>query len=294
MTDAKKTKPEDDEEPAAAASDDAPSETPDETPEASTQAPAGADEDDEKEVTIKQGDQEHKVKLKDLKATFAEREAIQARAQEVQQAREQAATGHQRAHTALTEMLKRAEAAYAPYSQLNLFALAKDPNVDAATLQQLQADAQAAYANVQYLKTELDQNLQAAQHNAQVAQRDAAVAALKALRDPKTGIEGFGKQTWQDISDFAVKQGIPAQTIQALTDPAAIKIIHKAMLFDKQKAAADVAAKKITTAQAQPKRTMKAGNTAETTKSTSKDALRALRRTGSIEDATDAFAASFG
>ncbi len=290
---AKRPRP-DDEEVADAPAEGAPADAPEATEEGSQPASEAPDEDDEREVTVKQGDQEHKVKLKDLKATFAEREAIQARAQEVTQAREQASHGHQRAHTALTEMLKRAEAAYAPYSQLNMFALMKDPSVDQATLTQLQADAQAAYANVQYLKTELDANLQAAQGNAQAAQREAAVSALKVLTDPKTGIPGFGEQTWRDISDFAVKQGIPAQTIQALTDPAAIKIIHKAMLFDKQKAAADAAAAKVKTAQAQPTRTMKANTGSRTTPAPKQDAMRALRRSGSIEDATEAFAATFG
>jgi hypothetical protein len=286
---AKKTKEAAEEATEAAAEE--PADTTETTSEAS-EDPSETDDEDEREVTWKQGDAENKAKLKELKAAFAERSVVAQRAREIEQARVQAASGHQRAHAALNEMLQRAEKAFEPYSKLNMFALAKDPNIDAQTLQQLQSDAQAAFANVQYLKTELDANLQAAQHNAQAAQREASVAAVKALMDPKTGIEGFGKQLWGDIHDFAVKQGIPSQTVQALTDPAAIKLIHKAMLYDKQKAAAAAAAEKVVVAKAQPKRTMKASSTTQTTQAPRQDAMRSLRRTGSIEDATDAFAAS--
>lgn len=58
-----------------------------------------------------------------------------------------------------------------------------------------------------------------------------AVATVQALKDPTTGIKGFGPEMYQDIVKFAVAAGLPEDDVAQIVNPNVLKIINDARLY---------------------------------------------------------------
>lgn len=245
---------------------------------------------DDAVVKIKVDGEEVEASIKDLKRLYGQEASLTRKSQEVATIRKAAEEAGAKHVAGLESLLERARQQYEPYSKLNFLALTKDPNISQEELAALSEAAQSAFDNMRFLESELDGVIQTAQkqrHESLVAQ---AREAHKVLSDPKTGIEGWGEPLYNDIRAFALEQGLDRQFVDELVDPVGIKIMHMAMRYAKaQKAMTTKAPKKIDKA---PKRIIK-GESAETTekaKVTNKDAaFKKLQRSGSTDDAADAF-----
>ncbi|MBR1173897.1 hypothetical protein JQ617_08025 [Bradyrhizobium sp. KB893862 SZCCT0404] len=192
-----------------------------------------------------------------------------------------------------TALLDRAKKRYEPYAKLDLLAASKDPNISAEELVAVRNAAQAAYDDVQYLEQETSRVAEALRTQARKDLMEQAQESIKVLSDPEKGIEGFNQAMYGDICTFAVEQGLPAEIVNDLVNPAAIKLINMARLFMKGQ-------KVVQTAKPDnkkpPKRIVKATATAETTKKVIKTAkaaepMKRLKASGTQEDAADAFMA---
>lgn len=268
-------------------------ETP-ETEEPPVEAPETPAEDDEGEVELTYGDDKKKVSVKDIKRLMEAETSITTQTAAVTADRAAAQAVTQRAETALKSMLERAQAAFEPYSKINFLTLAKDPNVTGEVLEQLQKEAQSAYEAVQYFQTELnDVTAKAATANHAQLQKQAgeAVAVLKDVKSPNH-IPNFDKPLYDGMMDFATKLGLDPVNVRAITNPAHLKLIHMAMEFQKGKTATETKVAKVIP---KPTRVLKpsASSSSTTTSQRATDALTRLRRSGSEEDAADAFMASF-
>jgi len=282
-------------------------ETSEETPEGDEDAEGdeGDDEDDENEgdkptVEIKD---EHKVKvtvdgeerefsLGQLKRLAGQEASLTRKSQEVAATRKQI---DDRAAVQLAQMstlLERAKAKYEPYSKLDLLAASKDPNISQEELVAVRNAAQAAYEDVAFLEQETTRVAEALRTQARQELMTQAQESIKTLSDPEKGIEGFNQQMYGEICSFAVEAGLPQDIVNDLVNPAAIKLINMARLYAKGQ-------KKVTSATADkkkaPKRIVKSTATAETTKKVTKTAkaaepMKRLQKSGSVEDAADAFA----
>jgi ribonuclease D len=89
--------------------------------------------------------------------------------------------------------------------------------------------------------------------------------------------------------------GIPAQTINDITDPGAVKILHMAMQFHKGKSKV-VVTKKVNKTPTKIVKNTAASPAARGTPTqvTAKTAVSKAKRTGAMEDAVNAFEALMG
>lgn len=252
-------------------------------------------DDDETYVKIKEGDKEHEVSVKDLKRLYGQEAALTRRSQEVAAAKQAIEDDRAKNVAAYDVLLKRSSERANEYRNLPWTVLMKDPNVPADQLQALQAEAQKAFEDEAFLKNELDGFMQKVQEEQKVARVTAARECIKALTTPEspTHIKGWNETVYNDIRTFATSQGVPTETVNSITDPAAIKILHMAMQFARGQS------KVVTTkVNKTPTKIVKNSASAPAARSstktvTAKQAAAKAAKTGSVTDAVAAFEAMF-
>ncbi|WP_458098610.1 hypothetical protein [Roseomonas sp. WA12] len=244
--------------------------------------------EDDAEVEVKVGETAHKVKVSDLKRLFGQEAALTQKSQEVSEARTQALARAEAAQTVLTKALEKAEERFAPYKDMNFLVMSK--RVDDATLEQLMQDAQAARADVEFYRTEIEKVGQAA-HQTRVELDTATVAQAKATLTadfPKEFGVAWDDTVYGEIVTFAEAQGL--QSARQIVDPAVMKLLRMAQLYQKGKEVAKTQVKKVAE---QPRRPMRSGSGSKSADRGSDGrfdgAMSRLRRTGSAADAEAAF-----
>lgn len=256
-------------------------------------------DDDETFVKIKVGEDEHEVPVKDLKRLFGQEAALTKKSQEVAELRRAVEADHEANAVRLQSLLGRATKRADAYRAIPWLQLTKDPNVPADQLQALQAEAQAALEEESFLTQESTKLLQHVQQQRQTDLVQQAKETVKVLGDQTSPmhIEGWNQQLYGDMLKFAVDQGVPAQVANAIADAPTLKVLHMAMMFAKgQQQVTKVAAK--TKQDKAPKRIVKTSNSpapvnSSKSQANQKKAMQRLAKSGSEDDAIDAFAAMF-
>lgn len=257
-------------------------------------------DDDGHYVKIKVGEEEKEVSVKDLKRLFGQEVSLTHKSVEVANARKTAEADAQKYVTSLNVLLTRATEKANPYRNIDWMAVSKDPTISAEAASALRADAQRALDDESFL----GQNLNAFMGDVQKKQNEdratSAKACITALTTAPTEaapnanfIKGWSDKTYTDIRAFAIKQGMPEAIVNGTTDPAAIKMMHMAMLFKKGSA-------KVVTTKAvnkTPQKIVKTSSSpaARATKTTVEkaSAMKNLKNSGSVDAAGDAFLATF-
>ena len=280
-----------------------------ETDETSEETPEGeeADGDDEAEqkryveedgetyTKIKVGDVEHEVPVSQLKRLFGQEasltqksQAVAAKVKEVEQQAQQYTAG-------LNALLAKAVERAKPYAELDFLALAKMPDVTAEQLHALRQEAQGAMEDVHFLQGELGNFVKAQQERQHADLVTTAKETVKTLSDPTSPlhIEGWSPQVYNEVRQFAIDTGLPAEIANNMVQAPALKLIHMAMLYQKGQ-------KNVTTTKVNKtvKKVVKTSKTMPSTVRTGKgdDAKKAMARlkiTGSQDDAEAAFLARF-
>lgn len=244
-------------------------------------------DDDATYVKVKVGDDEHEVSVKDLKRLWGQESALTQKSQQVADQRKAVEAEQTRYVTAAATLLDRAQARFAPYAKIDFLLAAQQLAPEEYTA--LRNEAQAAHNDVKFLESEVNGIVKQISERSQSTLVEQAKAAIKVLGgDPKDGgIEGWGEKLYDDIRSYGVKSGIDTGIMNQLVDPAAIRLIHKAMLFDRGKS------KTLTTkVDKTPKRVIKTSTNPDATRKITKggqgeQAMERLRREGS-SDATEA------
>lgn len=239
-------------------------------------------------VKIKVGDKEHEVPVKDLKRLFGQEAALTRKSQEVAEARKAMEQIGAKQTVALTAMMQRAQDRAKPYADLDFLALAKNPSISGEELTALRDEAQRAFDDVNFYGQELDNVMQGAKAQRASVLKAEAIESHKVLNDPKTGIEGWNQGLYNDIRAFAISNGLNAEFVNEITDPNAIKLIHKAMQFDKGRKALSTTSKVVKT----PKKIIKSSSSESTSQmkpQADKKVYETLRKSGSVDDAADLF-----
>jgi hypothetical protein len=255
------------------------------------EAPKEPDPDDV-EIEIKVGEETKKASLKDLKRLYGQEASLTQKSQKVAEAQRIADVNNTRATTALNSMLGKAVERFQPYAGMDWLVLSQRMNTE--DFQALRADASAAQADLTFLQTELDTTVASQRDVALQANKAAAAECIKALSDPTTGIKDYSQEVYNDILGFATSNGLPS--VVNFVDPSALKIIHMAMMYSKSQQAAATAATKVNKAIQQATRVLKPNTSSTPTTSASarsKEAMRNLKSSGSVDDAASAFMASF-
>lgn len=237
--------------------------------------------DDEAEVEFQVDGETKRVSVKELKRLAGQEAALTRKSQEVAEKRKEAEGRANEFAVKLGSLLDKAKTRLAPYEQI-------DWNLAAAKLSSedytnLRTQAQEAYADVAFLQGEADTFLKQAQDQANQARAESAKDAVKVLQEK---IPGWSNEVYSGLMDYAVENGISAEEIRNVVDPSVFVLLHKARQFDQ-------AAKVATTKKAAvtPKKAVKPAAAPSNAKSNAgkQQALDRLRRTGTIEDAAEAF-----
>jgi len=265
----------------------APSDEPEDGTSTGDETPAATEDDPE--FDIKVGEDTRKAKLSDLKRLYGQEAMLTQKSQIVAELRSKAETDSQRATLALTSQTERAQAAWKPYSELDFLALSTQ--MDPADFQALRSEAKAALDNVTFFTTELDGIQKATTERQAATARERATATIAELSDPVKGIKDWGPQLYGDVMAYATSQGIPDAAARSIVEAPALRLLHKAMLYDRQAAKAPAVATKVI---AKPTVTLKPGNakTAAADTDSFQGSLRSMReRGGTLDSTADAFAA---
>jgi hypothetical protein len=281
----------------------------DESPDGEGDDEEGGEPEGEKKVAdsddilfkIKVGDEEHEVPAKDLKRLYGQEAALTKKSQEVATLRQQAEARATEHVTALQAMHARAQERSAPYKQIDWMAVSKDPNISAEEASALRTEAQRAFEEEAFYGEGLQGVIKQLKATEDANRIEAAKACVKALSTPGTDdkpnpthIEGWNDTVYNDIRQFGIKLGIPAETVNTLTDPAALKIMHMALQFSK--GASKVQTIKTNKVNKTPKKIVKTSNapvTRDQRATTDRKATVRAMRQGKAS-AADAFFASFG
>jgi hypothetical protein len=250
-----------------------------------------SEDPDAAEVEVRFGDEVKAVTLKDLKEKFIKAQAVEETERLVSETKAKVDAEGARYAAGLERMFKAAEERFKPYAEADDLVLMKELSAEAFA--QYRKDKTEAYQEYNFFKAELDSTFHNLQTRQMETQRAAAEAAIKVLTDPEKGIPGWSPTLYDEIRTHAKSMGMAAQMVDSIVDPAAIKLLHDAMLYRKaQKAAAEKVVKKTFT----PKKVIK--TTTPVTNSTASkpakaQALSQLRKSGSVDDAARAFLAGW-
>lgn len=272
-----------------------------------------ADEEDEKKgdkkfadqegtfVKIKVGDEEHEVPVKELTRLYGQEASLTQKSMEVADLRKNAQTELEKAAAGSAALLDRAKARFEPYSKIDFHLAAKELSAEDYTA--LRNEALAAFNDVQFLEKNLGDLVTQIRDKNNADMVATAKESLKVLAGPvdKGGIEGWNEKLYDDIRGYAVKNGAPNDVVDRLVDAWAIKLLHKAMLYDHGQAMlskkSDV---KITKVNKTPKKVIKTSVASKSSDGSNPSAdahdkaMRKLRNTGSDEAAIEAFMTGWG
>lgn len=243
---------------------------------------------DDATVSIKVGEETHKVAVKDLKRLFGQEAALTQRSQEVARERDAIRQSAELNSQVLAKALERAEARFKPYAELDLLVLSKE--MDAETLTQLRKDGQEAFEEVRFFREEMQNAQTRAREAAQKQHQESAAEAIRQLtdKDHPNHIEGWSPEMYQELRTFAKAEGL--SEFDRMTDPVAMRLIRMAMLYKNGKKVAEL---KVKAAVKQPTKPLKPGAASPKTSGErdSEGAMKRLMRSGSAQDAEAAFMA---
>lgn len=190
----------------------------------------------------------------------------------------------------LNYLYEQAKAKSDQYSDQNLLLWSKDMSQE--QLQALVEEARVAKTDKEFFEKEIATVSHKLQAEAAERLRHEAARSHAILTGPveQGGIEGFDQKRYEDLRGFAIQQGIPAQTVNTLTDVGAWRIIDLA--YKQVRGSAALATKTAPVKPAKPGRVVKSTPTAaiqSAKPSKDKEAMRTLRATGDVDAAANVF-----
>ena len=248
--------------------------------------PAAKVADDDAEVTVTVDGQEVKASVKDLKRLYGQEASLTRKSQDIAAARKAVDEEATQYTTALTTLQKRAEDKYRPYTEIDYLVAAKQ--LEPEELKALRSEATAAYEDYKFLTEELKSTKTKNDEAIQASYLKAAQDSIAVLNDPEKGIPNWNQALYNEVRTYAVEQsGMEMESVNKITDPSLIKMMWKALRYDKAK---KVSTKKIATT---PKKVLK--STVPSDQKSKKDpgakATSRLRETGHRDDAAAALLA---
>lgn len=276
-----------------------------ETPPSEVEAKQEGDEDpdahlyleDEKNVytKVKVGEEEHEVSLESLKRLHGQEAALTQRSQQLAESRrmlEQREATHLTANTALLDHFRKQ---LQPYMGLDFVALARDRSVNQQEVAIAQQQAKNLYDTVQFLEHQQNDLMQKVRERQDAEMQQGAIRCVQELRDPASPhyIDGWSPQMYDDLRSFGISQGLHKDLVNSIVDPAALKIMRMAQLYQAGKKAMVQTTKVNKTVTKVVKSTRALPASAKGPGGEKAKALARLQRTGDVDDAANAFFAGF-
>lgn len=244
---------------------------------------SGSEPEDDPEFDVTVGAETRKVKSSELKDLYNQREVIAQRSQAVaQQNRVLEAQGLYLAKL-YEDRLATARADVERYQKIDLWQAHR--NMDPKEFDALRESRQAAEAELAKLDSESADFMARVMETKRQYVREHAKTALVEIQK---AIPEWNDEVYNQVRHYAVSQGMDLGTVNEITDPAAIVMMRKAMLFDSTQKKAEGVTKKVAKA---PKRVAPKADTKTETNS-AKKVIANARASGDIDDVTEAFIAA--
>lgn len=262
-----------------------------EAPSEGTETPEETEASDDHVVSVGEGEKARKVRVSELRALLDREETIKARDTETEAALTRANSEGEKAVAVYSKLVDAAQKDMAQFASLNTpagWANARAKLPDGA-FNQLASDYQAAQSRLNFLTQEANGFVAQVQANRQ-AQHVEAVKSRDATLDKDTTIPGGWARAKAEVAEFVKSKGLPANLVDTVAHPAALRLLVDAMLFSK--GAAKVAATVKPAATSNPRSTIRPGSTQTPAEPVSVSAARTkARNTGSVDDVANLFAA---
>lgn len=253
---------------------------------------------DEHTVSVQVNGEDQEFSIGQLKRLAGQEAAITQKAQAVAQLRQAVQQQDQLAKASYEKLLARVNEKLAPYKDIDLVRIARNPNVTDAQLEAIKTEMNDLQTEKAFLEEGLDAHLKSLQETEQHTKLAAAREAILQIEDQASPfyIDGF-RGRYNDLKAYAVKQGADQKFIDELVDPWTWKIISDSLTLSstREKASAKRKATRPKTSAKKTKRT-RSTNRADRSRGRSKSqALERLRRDpGSEKALLDAFGALDG
>ena len=232
-----------------------------------------------------------RASVRELKRLFGQEAALTRKSQEVADTRKAVDDQRTKYAAALDKMVQRARESFKPYEGIDY--LQAQTRMSPEDFAALRRDAQNAFETAKFLEGELDTFIKETHSQAQGELQKRAKEAITVLGDSnhQHGIPGWNNTLYDEIRSYSIGQGMAPEVVNTIVDPAAIKLIWKAMRYDTaQKEARQKVVRKVNA----PQKIIKtqARDSQDPQVSNRRDALAALKRGGgNLDDAANAFLA---
>jgi ribosomal protein L25 (general stress protein Ctc) len=247
--------------------------------------PAAKTAEDDAEVAITVDGKEHRVSVKDLKRLYGQEASLTQKSQALAAQRRIVEAQGMFAAQVLQDRYTKAKAEAEKYKDVDLFRASRE--LDPDEFDALRSAKENAESELAALEREGREFLTKTQ---QVRSQMLREQAQQAIKEITKAIPDWNDDLYTKIRTYAVSQGMEAELVNEIVDPAAILMMHKAMKFDEVQSAKGKVTKKVSKA---PKKAVSKGDKA-TDNTTSK--LKAKHRTaaesGDIDDVAEAFLAA--
>ena len=190
---------------------------------------------DDTEIDVSIDGEVKTASIKDLKRLYGQEASLTRKSQEVAKQRKDASEAIEKSNVVLQSMFQRAQERAKPYDDVDMLVASKTmSDVDFAALRK---EAKAAQDEVKFLTEEADNFYRGLQQQQSNQLQEAARECIKVLQED---VPEWSNNLYNDIRSYAVSQGLQQEQVDQYVDPAVIKILNKARLFDESKKVATV------------------------------------------------------
>ncbi len=244
-------------------------------------APAAPAIDDAAEVEVTVNGEAQRFTIGSLKRLAGQEAALTQKSQEAELVGGRAAAALQAAIEAVQEDM-------APYADVDWLVLQNQ--LEPAEFEWHRENARKAHEKYSKLVGAAQGFEQVVGERKQAETIRAAKACIADLTDPKTGIPGWDDKLYGEIMAYGAEAGLPRDEVAQITNPTVIRLLRKAMLYDRGQ---KVATKKVKDA---PTKVIKGGARQDPASKTiaAKKAVRRLAQSGSEDDAVAALLGRWG
>lgn len=244
------------------------------------EAPKAAIADDDMITKVKVGDNELEVSVKDLKRLHGQEKSLTIKSQEVAAQRKALEDKSLQYEASLQKLMEKAQERYKPYAEVDMLVAAKTMSDD--DFMQLRRESQMAKEDLDFFTQEASKYAQNVKNEYQKRLQEEASKTIKILQER---VPDWSQNLYNDVRSYAINQGLTAEVVDTIVEPTAIEMMIKAMRYDQGKKVATQ--KRVVRKQ---KRVLKSGTSNPTTaKKRQSEAMERLHKTGSTDDATNAF-----
>lgn len=241
---------------------------------------------DEAEVVVTVDGKEHRVSVKDLKRLYGQEASLTQKSQALANQRKAVEAQQQFTVQLLQSQYEKAKAQADKYKDVDLYRASRE--LDDDEFQALKNAKEAAESEVKALEETGREFVQRAQQARQQILREQAKESLKTITEK---IPEWSDELYGQIRTYAVSQGLDADVVNEIVDPAAIVMMRKAMLYDQLKESKSKVTKK---AKKAPKKVVRKGDSRKVDAKTRKLQLKRniAAETGDVDDVAELFMAA--